>query len=343
MKSLLPVMAFCLFALVSVGRAQAFEAGMTTLQIPEKDGQRALEGLLWYPTDATGPLSPDVVSKVWLSNLVVKEAESAPGPFPLVVLSHGMYGNALNQAWLAAALARKGFVVAAISHPGTSTWSRDPDLSRQLWERPKDITKVIDHLTQDPVLADRIRADRVYMAGHSLGGFTAALLAGARYDADKLQRFCAGAEGDLACSILAGWKIAQTAEDRSQMEADLSDQRIRAFALFDLGGTQSFSTESLVAISRPLLVFGAPIMNSGLTLDRESRALAKAVPSGLVQYVEPEKLSHFDFLGQCKEGSRVLIAQRDPGDEIICDQGGPARAALQDQIIDHVSRFFQQR
>ncbi|POF30487.1 alpha/beta hydrolase family protein [Roseibium marinum] len=344
MKRIAFLLAAIFTAFTASAQAQSYQAAMSVLEIADPDpdpaGARDLEGFLWYPTDAAEPLTYDFDSKVWAGTRVVKDADPAKGPFPLVVLSHGMFGNAYNQAWLAGALARRGYVVAAISHPGTSTWSRDPDLTRQLWERPKDISRVIDHILTSPDLALLVDPDRIFMAGHSLGGFTAVALAGGRYDAARLKRFCGTTPDELVCGILGGWKIAQTDQDRTQMEADLSDPRIRAFAVFDLGGTQSFSDASLARIDRPMLIFGAPIMNSGLTLDIESRALIASLPSGKTRYIEPETLSHFDFLGICKPGGFELLAKEEPGDEIICENGGAPRAAKHEMIIDAVTGFF---
>ncbi|KIC18957.1 hypothetical protein RA20_12585 [Leisingera sp. ANG-Vp] len=332
---------FCL-GLAAGAEAGGYDPGFRQLEVPATENRPRLQGFLWYPAEDSRELAPIHDSKVWEPVPVAKGATPAAGRFPLVVLSHGLYGNALNQSWLAAALARQGFAVAAISHPGTSTWSRDPELSRQLWQRPRDISRLIDYLLSAPETRGLTDPQRIYMAGHSLGGFTAALLAGARYDAEGLERFCTAAPDDLVCSILNGWQVAQTPEDRQEMEADLSDPRIKAFALFDLGGTQSFAPESLAAIRRPLLIFGAPVMNSGLTLDRESRTLAAALPASGSRYIEPETLAHFDFLGQCKPGGFEILAHAEPGDEIICAGGGAERAAKHQQIIAEVAAFFSQ-
>lgn len=342
MKLTLSIPFAVIMAFAGSGQAQTYQPAMAALEIADPAGDRDLAGFLWYPTDATGPLSYDFESDVWAGTQVVKDAAPAEGLFPLVVLSHGMFGNAYNQAWLAGALARQGYVVAAVSHPGTSTWSRDPDQSRRLWERPKDVSRVIDHMTTSADLARHIDPDRVFMAGHSLGGFTAVALAGGRYDTARLKRFCDETPNEMVCGIFADWKIAQTPEDRVHMEANLSDPRIKAFAVFDLGGTQSFSEASLGQIDRPMLIFGAPIMNSGLTLDIESRALIAAMRPSNVRYIEPETLSHFDFLGRCKTGGFDLLAKVEPGDEIICANGGAPRAAKHDMIINAVSSFFSQ-
>ncbi|NVO58122.1 alpha/beta fold hydrolase [Rhodobacteraceae bacterium B1Z28] len=340
MRKISYLLAGVLAAYGVVAQAQPYQPAMTDLEIPDAEGERNLSGFLWYPTYATHPVTYDFESEVWVGNKVVKDAVPVTQQFPLVVLSHGMFGNAYNQAWLANALAQRGYVVAAISHPGTSTWSRDPDQTRQLWERPKDISRVIDHAIGSSDFARNVDPDRIYMAGHSLGGFTAMELAGARYDTAGLKRYCETQPDELTCGILSDWKIAQTPEDRVKMEADLSDPRIKAFAVFDLGGTQSFSKTSIRQIDRPMLVLGAPIMNSGLTLDIESRALVAALPEANTLYIEPETLSHFDFLGLCKPGGYELLAKVEPGDEVICSNGGAVRAAKHEMIIEGVSRFF---
>ena len=343
MKLISLVLAMTFAAQTSVAQPLTSQSGMAALEISGGEHSQNLEGFIWYPTQATGPVTLDFDSAVWVGSPVVRDAPPAKGVFPLIVVSHGMYGNAWNQAWFANALARQGYVVAAISHPGTSTWSRDPDQTRQLWERPRDISRVIDFVTASPEFADIIDPERIFMAGHSLGGFTAVALAGARYDADAFASFCDATPGDMVCDILNGWNIAKTDADRAQMEADLSDPRIKAFAVFDLGGVQSFSRNSFATITTPMLVFGAPVMNSGLTLDIESRALIEALTPGIARYIEPETLSHFDFLGQCKPGGYEILAKEEPGDERICDNAMELRAAKHQMIIEEVAAFFAQQ
>ncbi|MEQ9259836.1 MAG: alpha/beta fold hydrolase [Roseovarius sp.] len=329
---------------ISAGRGPAeagdYTAGLRALSVADGESDRVLEGLIWYPAEPTDPTSLDFESAVWVGSQVTWEAAAAEGRFPIIVLSHGMFGNARNQAWFAASMARRGYVVAAVDHPGTSTWSRDPGQRRALWERSRDITRLIDFALLPGALPAPIDPDRIYMAGHSLGGFTALTLAGAQFDAARLERFCGATPGEMVCGIFDEWDIAETPEDRVQMEADLSDDRIRAFAIFDLGGTQSLSEASLGHIQSPLLIFGAPIMNSGLTLDIESRALVEALPSGMFHYVEPATLTHFDFFNLCTSDGYGILAREEPGDEIICEAGGPHRASMHAMILDEVTAFF---
>lgn len=319
---------------------QDYHTGLSDLRVVDDRTDRPLEGFVWYPTAEKEGVSIHHENPVWQGIDAIDDADPAQGKYPLIVLSHGMFDNAMNQSWLAAKLSRVGYIVAAIHHPGTSTWMRDKDQRRELWERPHDVSRVIDYLTQSSGFKDQIDPTRIYMAGHSLGGFTAVALAGGRYNAVRLDKMCATLDDDLVCGIFDGWSIAKTAEDRMKMEADLSDDRIKGFAVFDLGGTQSFSNESLKNLSRPMLVYGAPISSTGIDLDVESRALVKMLPKDNTIYIEPAGLSHFDFMGVCKQGSIELLKEEEPGDEIVCENGGALRTNRHEQIAKTLVTFF---
>ena len=329
-------------SLTSTGPALAYQTGLSDLTISDATKQRDLEGFIWYPTDDAAAPTEQLGNPVWRGIDAIKDAEPATGKFPLVVLSHGMYGNARNQSWLAADLAKRGYVVAAVDHPGTSTWSRDVDDARQMWERPMDLSRVIDHVTAAPELGAIVDPDRVFMAGHSLGGFTAIALAGGRYDAEAFEGFCDDQPDELVCGIFDKWSIAQSPEDRKRMEADLSDRRIKGFAVFDLGGTQTFSKASLGSISQPMLIFGAPkdVEGTSLDLDVESRALIAALPKKTTEYLEFETLSHFDFLGECRPDAIEVLTQEKPEDVFVCIDGDVERHDEHRMIIERVANFF---
>ena len=330
----------CASVLASSAGAQDYQTGLAGLKIADPGIGRPLEGYVWYPTTATAGLATHHGNPVWAGIEAIENADVAEGRFPLVVLSHGMYGNAMNQSWLASGLAQMGYVVAAVDHPGTSTWARDADDARQLWQRPRDVSRVIDHLLSSSSLSGTIDPSRIFMAGHSLGGFTAIALAGGRYDADAFHRFCAAHPGELVCGIFDRWNVAKTPEDHAEMAADLSDPRIRGMAVFDLGGTQTFSTSSLGQIETPLLVFGAPEDIQGLDLDVESRALVAVLPKSKVTYLEPAGLAHFDFLGVCTPQAIDILKKEEPEDVFVCMEGGSDRQAMHQMILKAVGTFF---
>jgi len=78
---------------------------------------------------------------VFVGALAVQNAPVVAGEPPLVVLSHGYDGNWRNQVWLASALARLGYIVAAVNHPGTTSKDRSPAAAAQLWQRPRDVSQ----------------------------------------------------------------------------------------------------------------------------------------------------------------------------------------------------------
>lgn len=317
-----------------------YAPGLDSIKI--SDSERPAKGVVWYPA-AKGSKTKRVQSNgVWNGEEAATGAVPADGRFPLVMLSHGMYGNHRNQNWLASDLAEQGFIVVAIDHPGTSTFARDPDQARALWERPKDISRAITHMLERSEFAAQIDPERIYMAGHSLGGWTAVMLAGGRFDPARFDAHCEGGARNVACGVLEGWQVAKSEEDRLIIAQDYSDDRIKAFALLDLGGTQTFSEDSLGRISAPMLIIGAPLAGTSIELDVESRALAAALTGADPRYIEPAGFTHFDFMGVCTEKGLAILKEEEPDDAIVCMNGTEARRAKHAMVVQEVRAFFSE-
>jgi predicted dienelactone hydrolase len=134
------------------------------------------------PAGLGGPGQPafyPLVGNVGLSSVsAVTDAAPAPGPFPLVVFSHGSFGSRTQSAFLMEALAGHGFLVAAPDHPGdTMTDAAAGREERQIdlaTDRPRDVSAVIDALSATSCPdAPRVRPDQIGVVGFSFGGFTA--------------------------------------------------------------------------------------------------------------------------------------------------------------------------
>jgi dienelactone hydrolase len=117
---------------------------------------------------------------------------STASDLPLILLSHG-HGNSNNLSSLngygplASFWAAHGFVVIQPTHLDSRTLSLDPDDPEAplYWRsRAEDMTRILDQLdvieAAVPGLAGRLDRSRVAVAGHSLGGYTASMLLGAR-------------------------------------------------------------------------------------------------------------------------------------------------------------------
>ncbi|MCV0427080.1 MAG: hypothetical protein K5905_16575 [Roseibium sp.] len=318
---------------------QRYGPGVTRLTVVDERSDRPLAGDIWYPTSTPEKSNRADKSKVWQMALADPDGNPAEGSFPLVVVSHGMYGNTFNQAWLGSELARRGFLVAMVNHPGTSTFLRDPDQARELWERPRDMTRLITYLIEDSRFSDRIDPTRIYAAGHSLGGFTVLLLAGATFDTKLYRSACTGAALPVACSVLAGWSIAETPADQKQMEMSRKDPRILKVISLDLGGTPVLSRESLTMLDIPVLVLGSE-RGDMLNQEVESRALAAALSPDKVHHIELPDAGHFDFMGICKPEGYEVLRTHEPGDEIVCIKGTSDRERQHQRITQEIVNFL---
>lgn len=102
----------------------------------------------------------------------------SPGPFPLIVFSHGLTGTPDRHTEMSSAWAQAGYVVAMPAFPLTNT--SVPNASGNAGDvknQPGDVSFVIDRMLSDNAddaspLFGRILADRIGVAGHSLGAAT---------------------------------------------------------------------------------------------------------------------------------------------------------------------------
>lgn len=112
---------------------------------------------------------------------VALDGELMPGPWPVVLVSHGSGGSPLTHRGLARHLARAGFLVLLPTHPGNN---RDDnhlaDTADVLMQRPRDVTAVLDWVTSPDGFSRQADIHRVGIVGHSLGGYTGLALAHGR-------------------------------------------------------------------------------------------------------------------------------------------------------------------
>ena len=343
MQSRLTACLLALFVLTTdAAAAEPFAVGLSELRIDE-DGSRSLDAHVWYPAEAEGSPTLTADNPVWQGFEAYPDAPLAAGRFPLVVLSHGLYGNSFNQAWLAVELARAGVIVAAPNHPGTTTFDHDPEERAKLWLRPNDLSRTISAVLDHERFTSAVAPGRIAAIGHSLGGYTVMALAGARFDTKRYAVYCDAHPDRADCKFYRSSGISSDAESVRALEASSLDLRVGAVVTLDLGLTQGFDPASLTAVAVPVLVIGAGSENSLLPLDAESRALAAALPAGRVRYLEPADARHFTFLGVCKPGAEAILKAESPGDEIVCrDGGGRDRPTLHAMLVGRVKAFLRE-
>ncbi|MCO6188343.1 alpha/beta fold hydrolase [Rhizobium sp. L1K21] len=302
-----------------------------------EDGARPLHVTIWYPTDAQTDAVAVGENAAFQGIAAIPEAKPTPGDRPLIVLSHGFGGSWRNLSWLAATLSHNGYIVAAPDHPGTTTRNRDPAQAQQLWERPHDLSRVIDAMTADPRLGGAVDLDRIAAIGHSLGGWTVSAIAGAHFDT---QRFKA------ACQINSVPAVCHLAEelglDNPALERPMGDPRVSAVVSLDLGGAQGFTPESLAAVKVPFLVVSAGTDIGDMPAKVESGYLAENLPKASSTYIDIPDAMHFSFMQLCKPGASALLDAEVPGDGIICRDGGTrSRAEIHDETASLITEFLK--
>jgi len=140
---------------------------------------REKDVVVWYPSLGEGPLDAELGA--------ILDAPLVPGAaeLPALLYSHGACGLNTHYNEILTNVARTGWIVVAMSHPGNT--ENDPDcenpvaLALAFFERPTDVVATLDWLLEenaDPVspLFDAIDEDRLGLAGHSFGGLTTLLV-----------------------------------------------------------------------------------------------------------------------------------------------------------------------
>ncbi|NUY02509.1 dienelactone hydrolase [Paraburkholderia sp. JPY169] len=163
--------------------ARAAGVGFQKVDIPH-GAEPPLAAGIWYPTDA--PATPHALGGA--TQTVAVDAPIAGDHLPLVVLSHGGGGWYGAHYDTALALARAGFVAAAVSHAGDTFDDQSHVL--ELWRRPAQLDRLVDYMLDDWPERERLDADRVGAFGFSNGGFTVLVAAGGIPDLSKIAPFC---------------------------------------------------------------------------------------------------------------------------------------------------------
>lgn len=317
------------------------QVGFTQFQLPASSGGRALDVAVWYLTTAQGSLTIVGQNAVFVGDSVRVDAPVSAGRHALVLLSHGYHGNWTNQGWLAVELARRGYIVAAVNHPGTTTRDMDAAVGAQLWERPRDLSRTIDALTHDPRWSAALSGAAVAAIGHSLGGWTVVELAGGRFDPERFEADCKDHGGLASCQTYRELGAGRDSASRAALGQSLKDPRIRAVVSLDLGLARGFDPGSLAGLDAPVLVITAGTPNSQIPAALESRHLLASLPSATTHYVELTGAAHFSFLPICRPGSAELLAKDSPDDAVVCRDGeGADREALHRQIATEVIHFL---
>ena len=279
-----------------------------------------------YPTQASGPPTerrPFTVD-------AILNAAPAAGTFPLIVVSHGTGGSNLTHHDSMTALARAGFVVAAVEHPRDNF--RDENgfgTDLQLIGRPHHMVALIDGALAHTAIGGIIDRSRIGMTGHSAGGYTALLVAGAVPNFALTEEYRKAVPFDFYRS-----RADKVASFRRKPElAYVSDPRVRAIFVMAPALAYVFDHKALSKVAIPVKLY-RPGADELIPHPWDAERIASMLPQQ-PEYDVVEGAGHFVFLAPC---SAALAAMAPP---ICTDPPGIDRNAVHRRLNDAMIGFFR--
>lgn len=267
---------------------------------------RQLVTILWYPA-VPGTAEDDIDWDGIFPGRGAWNATPARTPrlLPLVLLSHGSGGDASNLAWIAETLATHGYLVAAVDHAGDRFGDVSVAGRYAAWRRPRDVSLVLSRLLADPVFGGRIDARRIGAVGHSAGGLTVLMLAGARIRPEDFLVYCNGPRATPDCDFIRGVQP-NAIPDLGERGRSYRDPRIRAVVAMDPVFGPAATSSSLRSITIPVEIL-ATTTDEIVPLAYNAERYARLIPHArLTTYPQG---GHFAFMPVCSAAG-VLVAQQ---------------------------------
>ncbi len=293
----------------------------------------ALLSTVWYPaTPAAGvEEKPQYIgpakSPEFLAGSAAVDAPLAASPakFPVVLLSHGSGGSALQLGWLGPELARHGYIAVAVNHPGNN--SLEPYTAEGFglwWERATDLSNALTALIADPTFGAHVDQSHVGAAGFSIGGYTVLALAGARINQQKFLDACAQSPELPTCHVAEMRNLGDmdhviatvrlsSAQSLTMDGASYRDSRIRAVFAISPAVGQAFTAKSFREVEIPVaLVVGdhdpiaPPATNAAYFKQLYPQAELTVLPD----------VTHYTFLDTCAPAAAASVpylCQEAPG------------------------------
>jgi len=203
-----------------------------------------------------------LLTDIYLPNLLL--------PAPVIVISHGLGTDSSNFQYLATHLASYGFAVVVPNHFGSDTKklrSQIPEPTAELFtadefkDRPLDIKYILNQLGKSNKLDARFKGklnlQQVGVFGHSLGGYTALALVGAKINFAQLKQDC------TTEALHQTWNMSllfqcRALELQNQSAADnLQDNRVKAAIAVNPVTSSIFGQAGLNQIKTPVMIIAS--------------------------------------------------------------------------------------
>ena len=308
---------------------ESYSVGFRTLGFWGGEKGLRLDINVWYPTIRR---EKEIQYTPW-TLYGARNGKAVEGRFPLVLVSHATSGTRFSYHDTCYALAARGFVVAALTHPRDCMDNMDHLFTwRQLTARTQEISGAIGVLAEDRDVTESIDWNRIGVLGFGTGGAAALLLGGALPNCDTWAGYCGNApRGDIYCNSWTYEKM-QAMCASFPLQKSLADTRIKAVAIAQPGYAMFFGGSSLRYFYPPLLVLASD-KDTIQSRKQDVEALARALP-GKAQFTRLKGADMGALMAACPENLAVELP------ELCRSVDRKERAAIHATMQDALEDFF---
>ncbi len=329
----------CLTLIPSCGRTHRAhvvlhpaKTGITTVRFHDESRSRPVITEVWYPVE--DKVQADQVEGLWVRCAEARDApiKASSKKYPLVLMSHGNWGDRLNNSWIAETLAANGFIVASMDHYGNTWNNKIAECFIKIWDRPQDISFVIDQLLQDNRFGPHINSKKIGLIGYSLGGHTAIWVAGgtvSQFDKPDMKSMPA----DQIPTIVNDDVIDSI--DFSPALKSYKDPRVSAVFVMAPALGYLFDMASLQNISVPVYIVASE-GDKTVPLESSPNILATKIKKAAYTLI-PGSASHYVFLNEVTKGGKMLLDKR-----VAFDSPSVDRAQIHDEVGSSAVLFFSE-
>ena len=279
-----------------------------------------------------------------VSSASVSSASSeVPSDRPWLLFMPGLGGDPEHFHWLAEALTEAGWDVVIIEHPGSDAEAiqalldgrQSFDGARALRQRLLDLDAVLEAQRKGRI---PVEGTNVVLVGHSLGGLTALLAAGAD-PVPGIERRCRQSLAAIPLTNLSELLQCELADSRALNTAPMDPQPTAVVGLNSFGGLIWPSGKQTRPLLMPLLLFGGTLDLITPPLDEQIPLLRGLGHHPLSRVVVVEGASHFSPIRIESQGGSL---QGDDlfqlGEELV----GVNPLTVQTLIAQEIIRFLEQ-
>ncbi|MCL4250563.1 MAG: alpha/beta fold hydrolase [Anaerolineae bacterium] len=233
---------------------------------------------VWYPALNPEGLTEDITFREFDLPIIGHALQDAApdvehGPYPLVIVAHGLNGNRQDYLYLCEHLASHGFVVLAITYADAWATPAETPFTRTSihYSRPQDVTWQIDYATSlnaaQGELHGMIDTEKIAVVGHSMGGYTALMAAGAQLDIQGQTSWCTMYPDAVTAEEIGSLNICRELEENlnqlarsvgletvpDELWPSWGDERVDAIVPLAPAAFE-FGSESLQSVTIPTMV-----------------------------------------------------------------------------------------